>query len=78
MFEEIQARKLRIALGSASRNATFVLDKLGLTEAFEYIADPGRIAFGKPHVTVRQRKGYAFRTRKRMCVGIHTRPSTIK
>lgn len=49
LLEEIQARKLRIALGSASRNATFVLEKLGLTKVFEYIVDPGRIAFGKPH-----------------------------
>lgn len=49
LLEEIQARKLRIALGSASRNAIFVLEKLGLTKAFEYIVDPGRIAFGKPH-----------------------------
>lgn len=49
LLEEIQARRLRIALGSASRNAIFVLEKLGLTKAFEYIVDPGRIAFGKPH-----------------------------
>jgi beta-phosphoglucomutase len=49
LLETIRARGLRLALGSASRNATFVLDKLGLAEAFEYIVDPALIAVGKPH-----------------------------
>ncbi len=36
----MQAAGLRCALASASRNAPLVLDRTGLTDAFDFIADP--------------------------------------
>lgn len=42
-------RDVRTALASASRNAPFVLQRLELTDAFDYVADAGEIANPKPH-----------------------------
>ena len=44
-----QAAGLKIALGSASKNAAFVLDKLGLTHYFDYVVDAAQVQNGKPH-----------------------------
>jgi len=38
----------KVALVSASRNATTVLDRLGLTELFDAIVDPSSVSRGKP------------------------------
>ncbi|MCP2035666.1 beta-phosphoglucomutase [Planomicrobium sp. HSC-17F08] len=39
---------LKIALGSASKNAHYVLDRLGLTHYFDYIVDASQVSKGKP------------------------------
>ena len=39
---------VKIALGSASKNAPAILDKLGLTGFFDYIGDASKEAKGKP------------------------------
>ena len=47
----LQANKearVKIALGSASKNAPAILDKLGLTGYFDYIVDAAKVAKGKP------------------------------
>jgi beta-phosphoglucomutase len=36
-------------LGSASKNATMVLTRVGLVEAFDAIVDAGQVKQGKPH-----------------------------
>ena len=39
---------VKIALGSASKNARYVLERLGLTHYFDYIVDASQVAKGKP------------------------------
>jgi len=39
---------LRCAVASSSRNAPFQLERVGLAPLFDFIADPGAAAFGKP------------------------------
>ena len=43
---------VKIALGSASKNAPMILDKLGLTEVFTAIIDGNNVVNGKPHPEV--------------------------
>jgi len=43
---------IRIALGSASKNAPMILDKLGLTKLFTAIIDGNNVVNGKPHPEV--------------------------
>lgn len=40
LLDEAAARGLRIGLASASRNAPALLERLGVADAFEFIADP--------------------------------------
>ncbi|MGZ9165879.1 MAG: beta-phosphoglucomutase [Anaerolineales bacterium] len=48
LLEEIRAAGLRIALGSASRNASEVLDRLGIRSLFDAISDGHSVERQKP------------------------------
>lgn len=45
---EAKKKKLKLAVASASRNAQTVLQGLGLSEMFDYIADASKIRYTKP------------------------------
>ncbi|PSL41407.1 beta-phosphoglucomutase [Planomicrobium soli] len=45
---ENKKANLKVALGSASKNAPAILDKLGLTGYFDYIVDASKVKRGKP------------------------------
>lgn len=47
-FQEAKSRKLPLALGSASKNAELVLEKVGLSHAFHAIVDANTVLKGKP------------------------------
>jgi len=46
------SKGILIALGSASKNAPMVLDKLGVTELFSAVIDGNNVINGKPHPEV--------------------------
>jgi beta-phosphoglucomutase len=48
LIEEIQRRGFKIAVGSASRNTRTVLDRLGITDTFDGIADGYSVTRAKP------------------------------
>jgi beta-phosphoglucomutase len=47
-LDACRAAGLKIGLASVSKNAFTVLEKLGITEKFDYVVDAARIARGKP------------------------------
>lgn len=47
-LEVLQEKGMKIGLASASKNAPYILSKLGLSDFFETIADPNSILAGKP------------------------------
>lgn len=47
-LKEAKERGIRLAVASASKNAAAVLEGLGLTPVFDYIADAGKIRHTKP------------------------------
>ncbi len=51
-FRELQTQKIKIALGSSSRNATRILNQLELTSYFDAIVDGTKISEGKPNPLV--------------------------
>jgi kojibiose phosphorylase len=48
LLDAARARGLRLALGSGSRNARAVLDRLGIADRFDAICDGNSAAVGKP------------------------------
>jgi len=49
LMDGLRARGIKTAVASASRNAPFVLDKLQLSGAFDYVVDAAAIVNPKPH-----------------------------
>lgn len=48
LLKKIKGQHIKIGLGSASKNALKVLDKLGLTNYFDYVVDASKVTKGKP------------------------------
>jgi beta-phosphoglucomutase len=51
-FKEIKNQGLKIGLGSSSKNAVFILKKLGILEWFDAISDGNNFVHGKPDQAV--------------------------
>lgn len=49
LLKNIKQQNIKMAIGSASKNAQFVLEKLGLTHYFDHIVDVAKVKYGKPH-----------------------------
>lgn len=47
-IDEAKARKIPMSIASASKNAPFILDKLGVIDEFDGIVDPATLHKGKP------------------------------
>lgn len=47
-LKELRARGCRLAIGSSSRNAKFILEKVELLDAFDAISDGNNITHSKP------------------------------
>ncbi|WKA52897.1 beta-phosphoglucomutase [Planococcus liqunii] len=60
----------KIALGSASKNAQYVLDRLGLTHYFDYIVDASKVSKGKPDPETFTAAADALGIEYPACIGI--------
>ncbi len=47
-LDELRARGLRLAIGSSSKNARYILERIGLSDYFDAISDGNNIAKSKP------------------------------
>jgi beta-phosphoglucomutase len=52
ILQDLQDRNIPIAIGSSSKNAEIVLDKLGIRNCFQQVADGTSVANPKPHPEV--------------------------
>ncbi|AYG01860.1 beta-phosphoglucomutase [Lactococcus allomyrinae] len=48
LLKELRSHGVKIALASASKNGPFLLERMGLTDYFDAIADPSEVAASKP------------------------------
>lgn len=78
LIRELKERQFKLALGSASRNATFVLDKLGLQDAFDYVVDASKIRFGKPHPETFTNAADYFSIPYHACIGVEDSEAGIE
>jgi len=51
-LKELKSSGLKLAIGSSSKNAQFILKQIGLTDMFDQIADGTHISNSKPHPEV--------------------------
>ena len=48
LLHELRAKRIKIALGSSSKNATMILERLELLDAFDALVDGNHITLSKP------------------------------
>lgn len=70
VLKQARAAGLKIGLASASRNARTLLDKLGIADHFDYIADAGAIARAKPAPDIFLDVAAALEVPPSLCIGI--------
>lgn len=49
LLQQLHAMGIKIALASASKNASTLIDRLDISHWFDYVIDPAKIKQGKPH-----------------------------
>jgi len=47
-LDRLRARHIKLAIGSSSKNASFILERLGLSHKFDAVADGNEIGCSKP------------------------------
>jgi len=70
IFAWLKANGYKIGLASASKNAAFVVERLGMTRDFDYIADAAKIPNSKPAPDVFLDVAKAFNLPPAVCVGV--------
>lgn len=78
LLAEIRNAGISLALGSASKNAMFVLKRLGLADAFDYVVDAGRIQYGKPHPETFLNAADHFGVSYEACIGVEDSEAGIE
>ena len=77
-IEQLKTRSIKIALGSASKNAGRILDKIGLTASFEAIIDGNVTIKGKPDPEVFLRGADALGVQASECIVFEDAAKGIK
>ena len=70
LFNRLKQAGIAIGLASASKNAAMVLNKLGISAAFDYVADAAAIRQGKPHPEIFLTVAKALGIPAQHCVGV--------
>ena len=70
LISSLKKNNVKLSLASASLNGPFILKKLQLTEAFDAIADPSKVAAGKPAPDIFIAAAEAINLKPQDCVGI--------
>ncbi|WP_028021018.1 beta-phosphoglucomutase [Enterococcus raffinosus] len=69
-ISELKEQKMKLALASASLNGPLILEKLALSTAFDAVADPSKVACGKPAPDIFISAAKALGLTPTVCVGI--------
>ncbi|WP_042337422.1 beta-phosphoglucomutase [Bacillus andreraoultii] len=78
LLDDIKSHNIKIALGSASKNAEFVINRLGLKNYFDYIVDAAKIKKGKPDPETFTIAADYFGFEYRECIGVEDSAAGIE
>ncbi|MDO3411386.1 beta-phosphoglucomutase [Saccharibacillus sp. CPCC 101409] len=70
LLKALRREGIGTALASASRNAPTVLDRLGVTDLFDYVADAGAVALQKPDAEIFLAAAEGLGVHPMRCIGI--------
>lgn len=69
LLEEAKSGGYRMAIASASKNAPLILERLGLSAAFDAVVDPESLTYNKPHPEIFERAAQALGLETHACIG---------
>ncbi|MBI9014720.1 MAG: beta-phosphoglucomutase [Clostridiales bacterium] len=69
IFQLLKKNNIRIAVGSASRNAPFLIERLGIKSYIDYVVDPSQVR-GKPEPDIFLDAAAFFNLSSEDCIGI--------
>ena len=78
LISELKAHNVKLSLASASLNGPYILEKLELINTFDAIADPSKVAAGKPEPDIFIAAADAINLSPKECVGIEDSIAGIK
>ena len=78
LINELKEHHIKVALGSASKNARFVLDRLGLSETFDVIVDGTNVSKSKPNPDVFLTAAQQLGVPPQNCLVIEDAPAGIE
>ncbi len=70
LFEELKKRGIKIAIGSASRNAPMLIENMGIKDYIDYIVNPNEIEKGKPAPDIFLKAAAGLQIEPYQCIGI--------
>ena len=70
LFTELQQSGIKIGLASASKNAAFVVERLGIAAQFDYIADANEVVNSKPDPEVFLLAAKGLGVAPEHCIGV--------
>lgn len=77
-LEDCQQKDIRLALASASKNGSVILERLELTELFEVIVDPATLKKGKPDPEIFLKAAELLGLTPEECIGIEDAEAGIE
>lgn len=70
LFAALKQQGIKTALASASKNAGFVVERLGIASQFDYIADAAKVANSKPAPDIFLLAAQGLNVKPQQCVGV--------
>jgi beta-phosphoglucomutase len=77
LLENLKELNIKTAVASVSENAPFILNRLHITDKFDYIVNPKEVARSKPFPDIFLRAAQEFDILPEYCVGIEDAESGI-
>ena len=69
-LRSVRAAGLKIGLASVSKNAATVLDRLGITDRFDYVVNAATVAKGKPDPEIFLKAAHRLGVAPTHCIGV--------
>lgn len=78
MLDALEARSVRVAVGSSSRNARAILHRTGLGDRFAVVVDGNDIRNSKPHPEVFLKAAQALQLQPQQCIVVEDADSGVE
>ncbi len=77
-FEILKVQGIKLGLASASKNAALVIEKLGITNEFDFIGDAAKVSHSKPAPDIFLAVAEGLGVKPEACIGVEDAVAGVK